>query len=254
MTLIRFFTILFILTSSYQLTAQVPANDELANAIELTVQAGNCKTQTSGTTQNTVASSDNIASCFDSNIYDYAITEVYDVWYKAIVPDSGKLTMMVAATSDDTQVHGVWSDDDGDGVLTQVHCTDSWKTYEKYVLEDGTSGSVLYFQVLAANAYDTANTLNFNICVYDPDSTLDTPIISKPMLSYYSNPMGNRLRLESPYKIQSLAIHDLAGREVLTKSPQKQNLWLNTYSLSSGVYLLKVQTAEGQQTVQLVKK
>jgi hypothetical protein len=66
------------------------------------------------------------------------------------------------------------------------------------------------------------------------------------MLSYYSNPVGNRLRIESPYQIQSLTIHDLAGREVLTKSPLKQKLWLNTYSLSSGVYLLKVQTAEGE--------
>lgn len=74
------------------------------------------------------------------------------------------------------------------------------------------------------------------------------------MLSYYSNPVGNRLRIESPYQIQSLTIHDLAGREVLTKSPLKQKLWLNTYSLSSGVYLLKVQTAEGEQTVKLVKK
>lgn len=63
----------------------------------------------------------------------------------------------------------------------------------------------------------------YNICAYNPDS-LGAPEIDKPLLSYYSNPVGNRLRLESPYQIQSLTIHDLAGREVLTKSPQKQNL------------------------------
>ncbi|MGB2460363.1 MAG: T9SS type A sorting domain-containing protein [Flavobacteriaceae bacterium] len=48
-----------------------------------------------------------------------------------------------------------------------------------------------------------------------------------------------------------MTIHDLAGREVLTKSPLKQKLWLNSYSLSSGVYLLNVQTAEGEQTVKI---
>lgn len=85
-------------------------------------------------------------------------------------------------------------------------------------------------------------------------SSLFVQTPKRRMLSYYSNPVGNRLRLESPYKIQSLAIYDLFGREVMAKSPQKQNLWLNTYSLSSGVYMLNVQTAEGQQTVKLVKK
>ena len=93
----------------------------------------------------------------------------------------------------------------------------------------------------------------YNICAYNLDS-LGAQEIDKPLLSYYSKPVGNRLRLESPYQIQSLTIHDLAGRKVLNKSPLKQKLWLNTYSLSSGVYLLNVQTAEGEQTVKLVKK
>ena len=148
MTLIRFITTLLFLTFSYQLAAQAPANDEPANAIELTVQDGNCETQTNGTTINTAASSDNIASCFDNDYLGVNITEVYDVWYKATVPDSGKLTMQVA-NSDKNQMYGVWSDDDGDGNLTELHCTGALNDYEKYDLKDGTPGAVLYFQVLA---------------------------------------------------------------------------------------------------------
>jgi len=74
------------------------------------------------------------------------------------------------------------------------------------------------------------------------------------LLSYYSNPVGNRLSIESPYQIQSLAIYDLLSREVLGKQPDKQKLTLDTYSLSAGVYMLNVATAEGKQTVKLVKK
>ncbi|MDG0966715.1 MAG: hypothetical protein P8N93_00140 [Flavobacteriaceae bacterium] len=40
-------------------------------------------------------------------------------------------------------------------------------------------------------------------------------------MSYYSNPVGNRLSIESPYQIQSLAIYDLVSREVLGKQPDK---------------------------------
>lgn len=251
MTLIRFFTILSFLTFSYQLTAQAPANDDPANAIELTVQNGSCETTTSGTTVNTVASSDNIASCFDEGHYG-SITEVYDVWYKATVPESGKLTMQVASSSND-QLHGVWSDDDGDGDFTQLHCTDAWNSYEIYVLENGTPGSVLYFQVLAGNAYDSSSTLDFTICAYDP-STLELPQDQKPLLSYYSNPVGNRLSVESPYQIETLRVFDLMGKEVLHKTPQQQKLTLNTFTFAPGAYLLRVETPEGQQTVKLIKK
>lgn len=254
MTSIRFYTTIILFFSfSYQLTAQAPANDELANAIVLTVQNDSCETPTNGTTKKTVASSDNIATCFDNDYLNTVINEVYDVWYKATVPDSGKLMMQVANSSND-QMHGVWSDDDGDENLTKLHCTDTWNAYEKYVLEDGTAGSVLYFQVLAKNAYNTSATLDFTICAYDPDGTLDLPQTQKPLLSYYSNPVGNRLSVESPYEIQALQVFDLMGKEVLHKTPKQQKLTLDTYALAPGAYLLRVETPEGQQTVKLIKK
>jgi hypothetical protein len=71
---------------------------------------------------------------------------------------------------------------------------------------------------------------------------------------YYSNPAGNRLAIESPYQIRSFVIYDLDGREVLGKQPDKQKLTLNTYTLSTGAYLVRIETPEGQQTVKLIKK
>ena len=93
----------------------------------------------------------------------------------------------------------------------------------------------------------------FYVCAFDP-STLDLPQTQKPLLSYYSNPVGNRLSVESPYQIQSLRVFNLVGKEVLHKTPNQQKLTLNTYTLASGAYLLRVETTEGQQTVKLLKK
>ena len=149
-----------------------------------------------------------------------------------------------------------------DGELTEISCTLAHNiatSDDEYThsLTGLTQGTEIYLMVVSgsevvdATAYDDPK--HFTICAFDPDGTLEDPTVLKPLLSYYSNPMGNRLRVESPYNIQSLAVYDLVGREVLTKSPQKQKLTLDTYSLAPGVYLLNVQTAEGQQTVKLIK-
>ena len=232
-----------------------PSNDEFANAIELTVQVNSCETQTSGTTRNTVGSSSN-RSCLGVDPYGNAsITTLYDVWYKATVPNSGKLTMEVAdSATTNAQPVGFTVYVAGENGLTQIGCESGLNGDESFYLRDGTAGSVIYYQIVAFNQYNHTNRFDFNICVYEPDVALDLPQTQKPLLSYYSNPVGNRLALESPYQIQSLRVFDLMGKEVLRKTPNQQKLSLNTYSLAPGAYLLRVETPEGQQTVKLIKK
>lgn len=60
--------------------------------------------------------------------------------------------------------------------------------------------------------------------------------------------------VESPYEIQSLSVYDLRGKAVLHKTPNQQNLRLQTYMLAAGAYVLRVETPAGQQNVQLIKK
>ena len=55
-------------------------------------------------------------------------------------------------------------------------------------------------------------------------------------------------------EIETLRVFDLVGKEVLHKTPQQQKLTLNTFTLVPGAYLLRVETPEGEQTVQLLKK
>ena len=55
-------------------------------------------------------------------------------------------------------------------------------------------------------------------------------------------------------EIERLRVFDLMGKVVLHKTPQQQKLTLNTFTLTPGAYLLQVETPEGEQTVQLLKK
>ena len=55
-------------------------------------------------------------------------------------------------------------------------------------------------------------------------------------------------------EIETFRVFDLMGKEVLHKTPQQQKLTLNSFNLAPGAYLLRVETPEGEQTVQLLKK
>ena len=244
-------------------SANTPANDVYTSATLLPVDDASCDTPTQGTLAN-ANFSELGGSCSDNG---YGGT---DVWYKLAIPASGELSIQTSAVESGSLATGLSLSTyrKENGMLTVVEqCVGGGQNdkplFQSTHLTDQTVGDSIFVRItnfmIERNGdhdgygYASRGTAAFQICAWNSVS-LEIQQPTLPLLSYYSNPMGNRLRLESPYKIQSLAIHDLTGREVLTKNPQKQKLWLDTYSLSSGVYLLKVQTAEGQQTVKLVKK
>ena len=252
---IRFFSTIIVFFSFSILVAQAPSNNNYQNAIELTVQPGSCSTQTQGDLTHATASgiSPIPVSCLLTNRNDSPL----DVWFKATVPSSGKLTIETSAVSgsvlNDTRLFIYTLID---GTLTLSDCVNSGG-FSKLELTEQTENTVIYIRVAEGEniyGYYTKRLGPFNICAYDPDGTLDFPQTPKPLLSYYSNPVGNRLSVESPYQIERLRVFDLMGKEVLHKTPQQQKLTLDTYTLAPGAYLLRVETPEGEQTVKLVKK
>lgn len=233
-----------------------PANDDPENATALTVyETDSCATDefTTGTWENSTHSGHN----FDSNLCDYSssTTTPQDVWYKLTVPQSGSFHLIA-------DVEGL--DDNGiffafytlnEEVFTKFYCEQ--KTNEEIMISDRTAGEVIYVQLMSAIEIfgygDSLHASVITICAFDDSSLISFPT-AKPMLSYYSNPVGNRLSLESPYQIETLRVFDLMGKEVLHKTPNQQKLTLNTFTLAQGAYLLRVETPEGQQTVKLIKK
>lgn len=260
------FLFLYILSLAQLQAQDTSPNNTYQTAETLMVQTYSCSSLTQGSLAGATNTNnmDYSSVCLEADYTD-AVGPHRDVWYKVMVPSSGKITFRIPHLVDSTYyLAQTVAYTLADSELTEISCTNALNISnvdDEYThsLTGLTQGTEIYLMVVSgsevsdAAAYDD-DPKHFTICAFDPDGTLETPTVPKPILSYYSNPVGNRLAIESPYQIRSLAIYDLAGREVLTKTPQKQKLWLDTYNLSSGVYLLKAQTDEGEQTVQLVKK
>ncbi|MGB2369847.1 MAG: T9SS type A sorting domain-containing protein [Flavobacteriaceae bacterium] len=259
MTLIRFFTTLIFLTFSYQLAAQAPTNDNPANAIELTVQTESCSgnnTATAGTFANATHSGEtyNSIGCTGSSV-----TNPVDLWYKVETPSSGRFGMYADGDvfSGEPSLTAVFFTESG-GVYTRFDCSDDVYSTDPFEISGRSSGELIFIQVLSNDELwgygSDLSTLEYDICAYHPDGTLDLSQTQKPLLLYYSNPVGNRLSVESHYQIETLRVFDLTGKQVLHKTPNQQKLTLNTFTLAQGAYLLRVETPEGQQTVKLIKK
>lgn len=265
MNLSRFFNAIVLFFSFSILVAQEapPPNNTYLTATILTVQPSSCSTQTPGDLTHATNSNDTdySSSCIDNL---YVVKFAYaDVWFKATVPSSGKLTIETSAVSrsalSDTVIVAYTLSGD---TLTEIGCNDDRDSgrFSKIELTGKDVGTEIYVMVVEYNnqaGYDGGSGTNlgpFNICAFDPEGTLGLPQTSKPLLSYYSNPVGNRLAVESPYEIQALSVFDLMGKEVLHITPKRQKLTLNTHTLAPGAYLLGVKTTEGQQTVKLIKK
>ena len=219
-----FSTILLFFSFSILLAQDPPANNTYQTATTLTVQDGSCNSQTQGDLAHATNSN---GSDYSSNYINgtYGVNAYADVWFKATVPSSGKLTIETSAvlgsTLEDTVL--VVYTLSGD-TLTEIDCDDDGGaiTFSKVELTGQVANTEIYVMVVEysdQSGYNYGLNRNlgpFNICAFDPE-TLDLPQTQKPLLSYYSNPVGNRLSVESPYDIQSLSVYDLAGREVMRK-------------------------------------
>lgn len=272
--LIPLFFVLFLTAATHPGLSQTsdqtpPANNSASGAVELKIQDTSCKdnnTATTGTFANATHSGEKFENsdggCGSQENAKKATTPS-DVWYKVTVPSSG--TFKISAQGKDSSLSGV-----SETSLTAVFFTESGGTYtrfdcnqyggnEPHEIKDQTEGETVYIQLLSNSelfGYSSSSdfsSFTLEICAFQ-SGTLNSLKIKNPLLSYYSNPVGNHLVVESPYEIQSLSVYDLRGKAVLHKTPYQQKLRLQTYMLAAGAYVLRVETPAGQQTVQLLKK
>ena len=125
---IRFFnTIILFFSISILIAQDPPPNNTYQTAIKLSVQPGSCSTQTQGDLTHATNSngSDYSSACFDDS---YGRVAYGDVWYKAIVPSSGKLDVTITNTLNRFPFLMVVYTE-SEGILTEIQCatTDSFR-------------------------------------------------------------------------------------------------------------------------------
>lgn len=73
-------------------------------------------------------------------------------------------------------------------------------------------------------------------------------------LKYYPNPADSELTVSYKEPIRSIEIYDILGKQIKRQKFETNEVRLDVSRLSSGTYMLKVQTDSGSQFVKIVKK
>ena len=73
-------------------------------------------------------------------------------------------------------------------------------------------------------------------------------------LKYYPNPADSELTVSYKEPIRSIEIYDILGKQIKVQKFETNEVRLDVSRLSSGTYMLKVQTDSGSEFVKVVKK
>ena len=91
-----------------------------------------------------------------------------------------------------------------------------------------------------------------NVKVYE--TSLATDEVKRSTLQYYPNPVKDILTIADSKEISSVEIYDISGKKMFSESAKSSKLELNLAQLKSGVYVVKMKTANDSKTFKFIKK
>lgn len=226
-----------------------PSNDNPSDAIVLTVGLDSCS-------DNTAAIGGNLTEATNSNVggtpsCGYGLGS--DVWYTAVVPDSGNLaietynvdgnyfnSVLTAYTKDssDTYTEVGCDENGGEGVLS------------KLVLTGQTVGSTIYIRVWGS--YGERDP--FKICVWSPEplSILENGLET---FKVYPNPAKNILHIEAQIPPKQVSVYSLTGAQIMIPVLLAENTSsLDVSVLLTGIYVLQITHDRGSAYIKFVKE
>ena len=74
---------------------------------------------------------------------------------------------------------------------------------------------------------------------------------AKIEIAMFPNPTSGRLSIESEVSIKQIVVFDLSGKNVFSLKPDKNKLQINLGFLTSGIYLISIETENGTRTQKL---
>ncbi len=228
-------------------TYPVPSNNDCANATNLIVGA-NFETHAITTT--------NVGSTYTTGVDPSCVEpEQPEIWFTVTVPDSGNLiieTQPVDGSDFNDSIIAAFTGTCDN--LTELACNDDSNVEDTYFslieLSDLTPGDILY---ITAYSFEGEPFGEFKISAYDSSlASIQNNTITG--LSIYPNPVENTLFIKTSNTIDSIQIYNMLGQVVLTKSPLLNNMELDLSNLSSGNYIVKIQSNNQIGTYKLIKK
>ncbi len=232
-----------------------PANDECQNATTLTaggtfVQNAIVATNVSGTRNPASPDPTDVPSTCDT--YNYS-TEGRDVWFKVIAPASGTLTVETASNNDPAMTDTALYIYKGSScaTLTYVNCSadiGGGNNFSRVALSNLTPGETIVARVWGYSGTQGS----FKIAAFD--ASLGTQAFSDASFKAYPNPVKNVLNLSYSQEMTSVAVFNLLGQQVLSKSLNNSNAQVDMSVLPQGTYLVKVMVDNQIKTIKIVKE
>jgi hypothetical protein len=228
----------------------VPVNDAACNAIDITGMVGT--PSTGGTYNNfgaTIEASELSGAC-----WSFGDTADQTVWFKFTT--AGAEVTLSTNYNDGTATDTVLA------LYTASDCSDL-STLAEVACNDDVDGSIFLSEIvttLAAGTYylqvdmwGTGAGQTFDIGYFDP-SLSNSTFEEETSLSYFPNPVNDKLTLKAQQNIQNVSVYNMLGQEVMRTEMNLQRGELDMSSLQSGPYFVKVSINGTVETIKIIKK
>lgn len=173
---------------------------------------------------------------------------IQDVWFSFVAPAEGTVDCVVtngSMVSANFNVHsGVC------GALTAITgaCNANIVATATESLTGLTAGETYYVQVWS----NFAEQGTFSLRLSNP--SLSTSNFNNSVFNVYPNPVRDVLNISYDKDITQVAVYNLVGQEVLSKTASAAISSIDMSSLSSGIYMVKLTSGSQSRTVKVAKK
>lgn len=236
------------MTSAAQTQAACPpANDECIGAIALVPSNTFANAATLATSLGATNTDGLVASCQASI--------ASNVWYTVQVPASGSISIETGNVAGSPYTDSVLIAYSGScGSLTPIECDDDDSAdglFSILNLTGRTPGETLYISVWRFSL-GAGMDGQFNIAAYD--ASLAKSTFDSANFRAYPNPVKNILNLSYDKTISNVAVFNLMGQEVITKSINSNLSQIDMSNLATGTYMVKVTADNQEKTIKVVKE
>lgn len=245
----------FLTSSTLTQLACPPANDECVNAVELTVGAVFADNEIVGTNLGATRNpNDHDPTTVTTTCDTYNFnTNGKDVWFKAIVPASGTLTIETAFNDDenfeDTSLY-VYTGSCED--LVYVKCSGDISLLDNFFSRTVLTGLIPGEEVTARVFGYNGSAGSFKISAYD--ASLSNAKFDDNSFKVYPNPVKDILNLSYNQSITNIEIFNMLGQQVLVKAVNATQDQVDMSNLVTGTYLVKVATENQVKTIKVIKE
>lgn len=123
--------------------------------------------------------------------------------------------------------------------------------FADYPLEFGTT---TFSELAGLNFFSASNSIDMYMDDFVLASgELSVNEFSADVFSVYPNPVKDKLTIESKSAVNSVAIYDVLGKQVLAVQPDAVSPQIDMSRLPSGAYLVKVTIGDSSKTVKVLK-